>query len=196
METHNPYAIVPTWYVPRRYADQWYGLYGHPSRARPAQSERLHPTDFFDARTGAWARDGPQTVEDVITRGYLSVPYAVPETAAIDDKRTTAWLGLEDSIHQIRQRHGLYRHNCYDLELAKCAAANDLHAQVADQGQPANEHQRESLAKRLQECYGEQRAERITLWRDVSRLRTGIPESAQLYLSAHRKLSILGGDGA
>ena len=64
-----------------------------------------------------------------------------------------------------------------------------------EQADAANERQRETLAKRLQECYGEQRAERITLWRDVSRLRVNIPESAQLYLSAHRKLLILGGEG-
>lgn len=193
MHTDNPYALIPTWYVPRQYADQWYGLYGHPSRRPHAQPERL-VSEFSRQRAGVWDRGGPQTVEDVVTRGYLSVPDSLPETAVIGDKRATAWLGLEDAIHQIRERTELYRHNIDELELAKCAAANDLYALEAVQGQPANERQRETLAKRLQECYGEQRAERITLWRDVSRLRTGIPESAQLYLSAHRKLSILGGD--
>ncbi len=194
METHDPYAFIPTRYVPRHYAEKWYGLYGHPSQRPSAPSERLPSTEFFHARTGAWLRDGPQTVEDVITKGYLSIPNSEPESAGIADKRSTAWLGLEDLIHQIRERTELYRHNFYEIELAKCAATNDLYAREADQGRPANERQRYALTKRLQELYAEQRAERITRWKDVSRLRTDIPENAQLYLSAHRKLSILGGD--
>ncbi len=45
--------------------------------------------------------------------------------------------------------------------------------------------------KRLQELYQEQRGERTSLWRDLSRIRLAVPESAQQYLSATRKLSLL-----
>ena len=43
----------------------------------------------------------------------------------------------------------------------------------------------------MNELYQEQRAERIDLWRDVSKLRLELPEVAQSYLSAYRKVSIL-----
>ena len=45
--------------------------------------------------------------------------------------------------------------------------------------------------KAIQGLYEEERAELTTLWKDVSRLKMQIPESAQLYLSASRKASIL-----
>jgi hypothetical protein len=48
-----------------------------------------------------------------------------------------------------------------------------------------------SLGKRLDKLYSEQREERVNLWRDVSRLRLLLPENAQNYLTAYRKLSIL-----
>ncbi len=44
----------------------------------------------------------------------------------------------------------------------------------------------------MNELYMEQRAERVNLWRYVSRLRLQLPETAQQYLSAYRKVSILG----
>jgi hypothetical protein len=45
--------------------------------------------------------------------------------------------------------------------------------------------------KRLDELYSDQRDERVNLWRDVSRLRIQLPENAQQYLSAYRKVAIL-----
>ena len=46
----------------------------------------------------------------------------------------------------------------------------------------------------MNDLYMEQRAERVSLWRDVSRLRLELPENAQQYLSAYRKVSILEDD--
>ncbi len=48
--------------------------------------------------------------------------------------------------------------------------------------------------KAIQDLYEEERTERTSLWKDVSRLKLQIPESAQQYLSAHRKSSILAQD--
>ena len=48
-----------------------------------------------------------------------------------------------------------------------------------------------SVNKRLDELYSDQRDERVNLWRDVSRLRIQLPENAQQYLSAYRKVAIL-----
>ena len=55
----------------------------------------------------------------------------------------------------------------------------------------ANQRQQYSANKAIQSIYEQKRAERVNLWRDVSRIRTGLLESAQAYLSAYRKLSIL-----
>jgi hypothetical protein len=47
------------------------------------------------------------------------------------------------------------------------------------------------MNKRLDKLYNEQRGERINLWRDISKLKLQLPETAQQYLSAYRKTSIL-----
>jgi len=47
----------------------------------------------------------------------------------------------------------------------------------------------------MNDLRAEQRAERVNLWRDVSRVRERLPESAQQYLSSFRKLEILGDEG-
>ena len=61
----------------------------------------------------------------------------------------------------------------------------------AAQGQPGDVRQHYALDKRLQDLYQEQREERTQLWRDLSRLRLAFPETAQSYLAASRKLSLL-----
>ena len=137
-----------------------------------------------------------QTVEDVIRNGYFSTPKSEPETALISDKSHTSRLGLDDVIGQIRQRHEVYQRNIYDLDISKCAAINSLHEHEAYHG-PSDSKVEYSVNKRLDGLYSEQREERVNLWRDVSRLRLLLPENAQQYLSAYRKLSILedaGGD--
>lgn len=40
----------------------------------------------------------PQTVEDLIRNGYLSIPKSEPETSIISDRKNTSWLGLDDLI--------------------------------------------------------------------------------------------------
>ena len=130
------------------------------------------------------------TVEDIIRRGYLAVPESDPETAIISDKGLTAKLGLDDVIGQIRNRHSIYQENIFALELAKCAAVNAKYAHEAYHG-PTDSRVEYSTNKRLDELYSEQRLERVTLWRDVSRLRLQLPETAQNYLTSYRKISIL-----
>lgn len=138
----------------------------------------------------------PQTVEQVIHRGYLSVPPADPTLALISDRKFSAGLGLDDLIAQSRTRHQLYQQNLYELDQGICEANNEMFRQEADQGHPANSRQRYSTHKRVQELYEQKRAERVTFWRDTSRLRLLIPEAAGQYLTAHRKVEILedGGD--
>ena len=134
---------------------------------------------------------GPQTVEDVIARGYFSVPSGAPETAMISDKKETSWLGLDDLIMQIRNRYQIYDRNMADLAEGLCEAENAIFRQEAAQGCSANDKQRYSRDKRVQDLYEQQREQRINVWRDVTRLRESLPESAQQYVAAHRKLSLL-----
>ncbi len=125
--------------------------------------------------------------------GYLAIPDSEPETALISDKMHTAGLGLDDVISQIRKRYAVYEKNIYELEWAKCEAINCLYRHRGYHG-PTDSKIEYSVSKRLNDLYMEQRAERVNLWRDVSRLRLQLPENAQQYLSAHRKVSILQDD--
>ena len=113
--------------------------------------------------------------------------------AIISDKKATSWLGLDDIIGQIRRRQEIYLGNMYDLELSKCAATNSLHEHEANHG-PADAKVEYALNKRLDQLYSNQREERVKLWQDISRLRQTLPETAQQYLAAYRKVSILEDD--
>ena len=131
--------------------------------------------------------EGPQTVEQLIDQGYFAAPAAEPETSFLYDSRHSAWLGLDDFVTQIRQRRELYGRNMTGIEWAQCYAFNEL----ARGGWPPTTEQEVIYNKRLQELHAEQRAERIALWRDLSRLRQVIPESVHQYLAANRKLELL-----
>ena len=146
--------------------------------------------DFTSDLSGRRAWPGAQTVEDVIRSGCLSVPQSQPETALIRDRGHTAWLGLDDVISQIRHRYEVYQMNLYEIETSKCSVIDGLYTHVAFHG-PTNSKVEYSASKRLDRLYQEQREERINLWRDVSKLRLLLPENAQNYLGASRKLTLL-----
>ena len=148
------------------------------------------PYDFSSDLVGQTGFQHAPTVEQIIARGYLAVPRSDPVEAIISDKTHTSWLGLDDIIGQIRNRYDLYHRNMYELDIAKCAAHNCLHYHEAYHG-PADSRIAYSVSKRLDGLYRDQRAERINLWRDVSKLRLELPERAQQYVTAYRKLSIL-----
>jgi len=149
--------------------------------------------DFTSDLTDKTTYFKQQSVEDVIRSGYLSVPKTEPEIAVISDKKRTSWLGLDDVIGQVRNRFDVYERNIYELEISKCAALNCLHEHRAYHG-PIDSKVAYSVNKRLDGLYSEQREERVNLWRDISRLKLLLPENAQNYLSAHRKVAILEGD--
>ncbi|MBW1939386.1 MAG: hypothetical protein JRI67_11610 [Deltaproteobacteria bacterium] len=179
-------------YVPYFYASGRFLLYDLPQTGA-ASKVRYVPAGRYDFTSDLLQRrpyPRPQTVEQVIRRGYLGVPRSEPETALITDRKETARLGLDDVIGQIRKRYELYDNNIYELEVAKCAAINCLYRHEAYHG-PTNSKVEYSVQKRLNDLYQEQREERTNLWRDVSRLRLQLPENAQQYLNAYRKVSIL-----
>ena len=149
--------------------------------------------DFTSDLTGKKTYFKQQSVEDVIRNGYLSIPGAEPETAIISDKKRTSWLGLDDIIGQVRNRFEVYERNNYELEISKCAAINCLFEHEAHHGPPTSKVEY-SVQKRLDGLYSEQREERVNLWRDISRLKLLLPENAQNYLAAYRKVAILKDD--
>lgn len=179
-------------YVPYFYAAGRFTLYGLPRPHAPLEV-RFVPTASYDFTSDLVKRHAypvPQTVEQVIQTGYLAVPKSEPETAIITDKEHTARFGLDDVIGQIRKRYEVYEQNMYELDLSKCEAINCLYRHEGYHG-PTDSKIEYSVSKRMNDLYMEQRAERVNLWRDVSRLRLQLPENAQQYLSAYRKVSIL-----
>jgi hypothetical protein len=182
-------------YVPYFYAAGLFLRDNMPRPRAPLEVRFVPPAsyDFTSDLTGRRGYPVPQTVEQVIRRGYLAIPEAEPETALISDKKHTARLGLDDIIGQIRKRYEIYDKNMYELEWSKCEAVNCLYRHEGSHG-PTDSKVEYSVSKRMNELYQEQRVERVNLWRDVSRIRLELPENAQQYLSAYRKVSILEDD--
>ena len=181
-------------YVPYFYASGRFTAYDLP---RPHALAEVHfapaSYDFTSDLVQRRSYFIPQTVEQVIRRGYLAIPRSEPETALISDKKHTARLGLDDVIGQVRKRYELYEKNMYELELSKCEAINCLYRHEGHHG-PTDSKVEYSVSKRLNDLYQEQREERTNLWKDISRLRLQLPENAQQYLSAYRKVSMLEDD--
>ena len=161
--------------------------------ARPQRQERTESTYDFSSDNPTGARfDRFQTVEQMITHGYFSVPDANPITALISDKMHVSKLGLDDVIQQVRSRYEIYHRNIEELNESVCEVHNGLFRQLADHGTlVANQKQQYSVTKQVQKIYDMQRDERINLWRDVSRLKLELPETAQQYLTAYRKVALL-----
>lgn len=192
-ESINPTAPISGAYTPYFYQSGLYRMYRPEARNAPSTAtNRAVAMYLFSADQDLVHRlDYPQTVEQIIARGYFSIPYGEPTTALISDRTHAAWLGLDDIIRDIHTRIATYQKNMYDLSLSACEANNALFRQEAAQGCPANEKQRYSVNKMMQKLYEEHRSERVNLWRDVSRVRANLPELVQQYLAGYRKLSLL-----
>ena len=187
--TNSSNAPGQAGYMPYFYESGRFLMYPLPSEKAPGQASCPSPASYNSSL--AQDRDRIQTVEDVIERGYFAVPGGDPVTAIISDKKHTARFGLDDVISQIRHRHVLYNQNMEELDESICEANNGVFRQVAAQGAPADNRQQYSANKAIREVYEQKRMERQNLWRDVSRLRLALPENAQQYLTAYRKVSVL-----
>jgi hypothetical protein len=185
MPKHIYSPILNTGYVPYFYESGRFYFDNVPGKKAHTSSYSHSTYDF----TSDLIKSQP-TVEDIIRAGYFAIPKSEPEIAIISDKKHTSGLGLDDVIHQVRSRNEIYQKNIYDLEIAKCAAINSMFEHEANHG-PADSQIEYSLNKRLDRLYKDQREERINLWQDISRLKLILPENAQNYLSAYRKVSIL-----
>ena len=90
--------------------------------------------DFTSDLVSRRPRYQPQSVEQILSRGYLAVPHGDSVEAMISDKKGTAWLGLDDVIAQIHHRYEVYEQNIYDLQVSKCAAINSFYTHEAWHG--------------------------------------------------------------
>lgn len=188
-------------YVPYFYQRGLHYLYLTPEHLRirpsyePAAEAPFLPTDS----SLRWKLDHPQTVEQIVARGYLATPPSEPEFAILHDKAHTSWLGLDDVITQIRRRYEIHERMVYQIDLSVSAARNAIYQHEAYRGPgSADSKQHYAKHKAIQKLYEEKRFEQVALWKDVSRLRMLLPENAQMYLGASRKLTILNdepGDG-
>ena len=183
-------------YVPYFYQSGKFLAYDIPHRG--SESSYFGTISGYDFTSdlvskSTWPRQ--PTVEDIIQRGYFAIPQSEPETAIISDKKQTSGLGLGDIINQVRQRYEIYERNNYQIELGKCYAISSMLYVEAMRGCiPQDSREAYSISKSLREFYEQQRDERTKLWQDVSRLKQSLPEQAQQYLSAYRKVSILEDD--
>lgn len=180
-------------YIPYFYESGLFQRYDKPPKTTPFQGYFVSSGYQFSSELPSRLNpDQPQTVEQIIYQGYLSIPTGDPVTAMITDKKHTAWLGLDDAIAQIRQRYDIYEQNIEMLEENKCQSMNVFLAHY-DKVKPMSVDDRiyYSLNKNIQKLYAQQMDERINLWRDVSRIKQSLPESAQLYLAAVRKTSVM-----
>ena len=183
-------------YIPYFYESGQFQRYSGPVKTRPAGTYFISQGYNFSSETKSlFDPDQPQTVEQIIYQGYLSIPTGDPVTAMITDTKHTAWLGLDDAIAQIRKRYEIYEQNIEMIEENKCNSMNVFLAHY-DKVKPMTVDDRiyYSLNKNIQRLYAQQMDERINLWRDVSRIRQNLPESAQRYLSAVRKNTVMDED--
>ena len=193
VSSNNPLTDFDAFqYVPYFYQSGQF-QYAPLGRKQPTQPRMPYNSYDITSDTNSILNpDQPQTVEQIIYQGYLSIPTGDPVTAMITDTRHTAWLGLDDAIGQIRKRYEIYQQNIYELLLSQCSSINTFlkHYDRVRPDQP-DDRLYYSLNKNLQRLYAQEREERINLWRDISRIRQALPESAQRYLSAFRKDSVM-----
>ena len=130
----------------------------------------------------------------IVECGYFHVPPADPVTAIVSDRSLTTGLGLDDAIQRIRQRYEIYRHHVTELEASRQRALSAAQSWHAPQGWIESGRD-PTLETTLRELDQQQREQRVSLWRDVGRLRDTLPTWIQDYLSASRRRQWLNGRG-
>ncbi len=196
MNPNNPNTVpaISAAYVPYSYQAGLFQIYNVPFKRGRLNSSPTAPVVYqgITPARGTPSFDRTQTVEQIIASGYLAAPRGDPVSAILGDKQQVAWLGLDDLIGQVRKRYEIYERQLYEIELGKCGAMNALYTAEALHG-PADSQQFDTRHKRIEELYAQARDERTSLWKDVSRLRLLLPEIAQSYLGARRRIEALDG---
>ena len=166
--------------------------YAAPPRRLPGYLSAVTDSEHYAPARGddAAASDGRATIDTIVRRGRLLVPNADPITAPLTDRRYTMSLGLDDAIRQIEQRLELYRLHMAGLTEDELSTRNAAQSWfditgIVDGGRDPD------LQSQLREIDQRRRDERLSCWRDLSRLRQSLPQWAQDYLGAYRRSQIL-----
>lgn len=111
------------------------------------------------------------------------------------DKRKTSYLALEDIVTQIRRRYQIYDSNIRVLEYSKIKLREHFYQCPQQLGfwQPG---QKEMLTEQMNQLYQKQLDEKVSLWKDVSKLKLMLPQSLNDYLTIKRKSDIYNGGGS
>ena len=136
------------------------------------------------------------TIDQIVDHGYLPVPAAEPVEAMIDDRHRVSGLGLEDCLAQMQRRYELYEQHMNALTYTRMRAINAAQSWFDVAGRLTKGADPE-LERTLRDLDQQQREERLSLWRDVSRLRQQMPEWVRAYLETHRRSHLIrriGGD--
>ncbi|MCO6437312.1 MAG: hypothetical protein J5J06_09525 [Phycisphaerae bacterium] len=132
-------------------------------------------------------------INAIVAAGYVPVPSGDPAARLIADRRQTANLALDDVITELRSRYEVWRQNTAEIVASRLHVCNQLHHWEAYFG-PPREELRASVQTLLLRLDRQKRDERISRWRDASRLRQALPESIRQYFSAHRLIVIRHGN--
>jgi hypothetical protein len=132
---------------------------------------------------------GRLTLDRIVSDGRLPVPKADPAEAMLVDRQRTQQLGLDDAITQLQWRYDLYREHMDELQQTELTVLNAHHT-WHDFWAIVDERRDPELRKQLETVAQQRREERLSLWRDLSWLRQAVPDWAERYLSAYRKVQL------
>lgn len=141
------------------------------------------------------ATSASKSIDGIVAAGRLAVPGADPILALATDRMLTSFLSLDDAIGQVRRRYDIYARHVDEIEQSRLRMVN---ASTSWRQPPfwIPEEDDPEVREAVDRLEQQKREERLSLWRDVSRLRQTIPQSAQEYLGACRRTQIIeyGGD--
>lgn len=159
-------------------------LYGSPepiSSSPPVAASKLTPSE--------------PNLADIIASCRFPIPHEQSSKGGdgldlIRDRLSVESFAGRDLLHRARERFLIYQQHMQDLSSARGTAVEvrrDWRNPLDNRpylGDP-------DLLREVQRIDGEQRAERLSLWRDLNDLRSKLPEQWARYLSSYRRHAML-----
>jgi hypothetical protein len=181
-----PHQAMPIHYGAEPAPD--YGPTAEASETQAGSGDGVEQAAPSASRAGT--DSGRISLERILSDGRLSVPRAEPAEAMLIDRQRTQQLGLDDVITQIQWRYDLYRQHMDELQQTELTVLNAHHTWHDPWG-IVDDRRDPELRRELDSVEQQRRAERLSLWRDLSRLRQAVPDWAERYLSAYRKVQLV-----
>ncbi|AQT68732.1 hypothetical protein STSP2_01904 [Anaerohalosphaera lusitana] len=131
------------------------------------------------------------SVDDIVS-SPTTRPSENSEENIFADKQKTSYLALENIVAQIRKRYEIYDSNIRVLEYSKIKLKEHFYQWPQQLGLWPPGH-KEMLSEQMNQLYQKQLDEKVSLWKDVSKLKLMLPQSLNDYLSIKRKSDIYSG---